>query len=226
VTNSLTQPGWRNAARAWGIFCLAGLFGTGAFFLIRRSFEDWRDVSAAGTASQTLLGILYAVLALIGAVKGDIVFRRKVLARALARARSAVGETGNILDVPLAPFCMLSLYRPWKIAHAISSWVIIPVMIGLAVFFRVGLPSLIGAEPGGNGALVRGPVYFGIGLALAYGALVYLVALARFVAWWQGDGRPETMPLPEQGSAGRDQGAGVREQESGVTAAASATTDH
>jgi hypothetical protein len=124
----------------------------------------------------------------------------------MTRARLAIGETGWAGDAPLAPFCMLSMYRPWKPAHAISSWVIIPAMVALAIFFRFGLPGMIGAD---WGALVRGPVYFGIGLALAYGAAVYLVALARFVGWWLGDGRDETMPLPGQES-------GVRSQESGV----------
>lgn len=196
MTSSLTQPGWRNPARAWGILCLAGLFGIGAFFLVRRSFEDWADVIDKGTAGATVLGILYAVLALVGLAKGEIIFRRKVLARALTRAHSAVGETGNIIDLPLAPFCMLSMYRAWKVAHAISSWVLIPLMVGLAFFFRFGLPAMIGPE---TGALVRGPVYFGIGLALAYGALVYLAALARFVGWWLGGAAGE-MPLPAPAS--------------------------
>src|SRR5262245_55078037 len=72
VTTSTTQPSWRNVARAWGIFCLAALFGVGAFFLVRRSLVDWHDVLEQGTAGQTLLGALYAVLALIGLVKGEI----------------------------------------------------------------------------------------------------------------------------------------------------------
>lgn len=147
----------------------------------------------AGTAGAGVLGLLYGVLALIGLAKGEVIFRRKVLARALARGRDAIGETGWPGDAPLAPFCMLSLYRPWKPAHAISSWVIIPAMIGLAFFFRFALPSMIGADAG---ALIRGPVYFGIALALAYGALVYVVTLARFIGWWLADGRDETLPLP------------------------------
>lgn len=193
MSTSIAVPAWRNWGRAWGLFVLASLFGTGGFFLLRRSLEDWNIVLHDGTASTGLLGALYAVLALIGLAKGEIIFRRKVLARALARGRSAIGETGWAGDAPLAPFCMLSLYRPWKPAHAISSWVLIPLMVGLAIFFRVGLPAMIGKE---TGALVRGPVYFGIALALAYGALVYVVMLARFVGWWLGDGRDETLPLP------------------------------
>lgn len=206
MTSSSTQPAWRNPARAWGIFVLAALFGVGAFFLLRRAFEDWSDVLDKGTAGVTLLGILYAVLALVGLAKGEVIFRRKILARALARARSAIGETGNVVDLPLAPFCMLSMYRPWKPAHAISSWVLIPLMVGLAIFFRVGLPGMIGAE---TGALVRGPVYFGIGLALAYGAAVYLIALVRFVGWWASGCRPDAIPLPEV--------TGTGSQKSGVT---------
>jgi hypothetical protein len=194
LSTSIAAPVWRNWGRTWGLIVLAALFGTGTFFLLKRSLKDWNDVLEAGTAGTGLLGVLYAVLAVIGLAKGEVIFRRKVLARALARGRSAIGETGWAGDAPLAPFCMLSLYRPWKPAHAISSWVIIPVMVGLAFFFRFGLPSMIGAE---MGALVRGPVYFGIALALAYGALVYVVALARFIGWWLSDGRDETLPLPE-----------------------------
>jgi hypothetical protein len=216
VTTSLTQPSWRNAGRAWGIFCLAALFAVGAFFLVRRSLTDWHDVLERETASPLTLGLLYGVLAVIGVVKGEIIFRRKVLARALARARSAIGETGNLADLPLAPFCMLSLYRPWKVAHAISSWVIIPVMVGLAVFFRIGLPAMVGPEPGGMGALVRGPVYFGIGLALAFAALVYLVALIRFVGWWLNDGRDETIPLPEIAVRGPRSAVGGQESAEGA----------
>ncbi len=194
MSTTIALPAWRNWGRAWGLFVLASLFGTGAFFLLRRSLADWSAVLDAGTAGAGLLSVLYAVLALIGLAKGEVIFRRKVLARALARGRNAIGETGWPGDAPLAPFCMLSLYRPWKPAHAISSWVIIPVMVGLAFFFRFGLPTMVGKE---MGDLVRGPVYFGIALALAYGALVYVVALARFVGWWVGDGREETLPLPQ-----------------------------
>lgn len=195
MSTSIAVHAWRNWGRVWGLFVLAALFGTGAFFLLRRSLEDWNLVLQKETAGIGLLGLLYAVLALIGLAKGELIFRRKVLARALARGRSAIGETGWAGDAPLAPFCMLSLYRPWKPAHAISSWVLIPLMVGLAFFFRFGLPSMIGSD---LGALVRGPVYFGIALALAYGALVYVVMLARFIAWWLGDGRDETVPLPEE----------------------------
>jgi uncharacterized membrane protein len=215
LSTSTAQPAWVNWGRAWGIFFLAVVFGVGGFFLFDKSIVDWNDVLREDTASTLVLGILYAVFALVGLVKGEIIFRRKILARALSRARSAIGATGWAGDVPLAPFCMLSMYRPWKPAHAISSWVIIPLMVGLAIFFRVGLPSMIGAEAG---ALVRGPVYFGIGLALAYGAAVYIVALMRFVGWWLNDGQPETVPLPEQGAGARGQGPGIRSQEPAATA--------
>jgi hypothetical protein len=70
-------------------------------------------------------------------------------------------------------------------------------MVGLAFFFRLGLERM-GLSPE-NAALVRGPVYFAIGLALAYGALVYLAALVRFLGWWTSDRRPETIPLAPLG---------------------------
>lgn len=193
MSTSTAQPGWVNWGRAWGILVLAALFGTGSFFLFRRSLEDWSYLLEKDVAGSTTLAVLYGVVALVGLAKGEFIFRRKVLTRALTRARSAIGETGWVGDALLAPFCMLSLYRPWKIAHAISSWVLIPLMVGLAIFFRVGLPSMIGEE---TGALVRGPVYFGIGLALAYGAVVYLVALARFLGWWLGGSSADAIPLP------------------------------
>jgi hypothetical protein len=44
-------------------------------------------------------------------------------------------------------------------------------------------------------ALVRGPVYFAIGIALVYGACVYLMALVRFLGWWLG-GAGGPVPLP------------------------------
>src|SRR5262245_38591902 len=124
---------WRNWGRAWGILALAGLFGIGGYFLIKRSLEDYHRLVHEYDYAAPLVGTLYLVLALIGLVKGEIIFRRKVLARALMRARAALGETGWKGDLLLAPFCMLSLYRPWKPAHAISSWVLIPLMVGLAL---------------------------------------------------------------------------------------------
>lgn len=186
---------WRNWGRAWGILVLAGLFGTGGFFLIRRSFADYHDLVHSYSFAPALVGTLFLILALVGLAKGEIIFRRKVLARALTRARAAIGETGWAGDLPLAPFCMLSLYRPWKPAHAISSWVLIPLMVGLAFLFRFGIPALVGEE---TGAMLRGPVYFGVGVALVYGAAVYLVALGRLVSWWSSDGQEATMPLPER----------------------------
>jgi hypothetical protein len=184
------SPCWAQCGRAWGIFLLGLLFGIGAFFLMRRSFVDW---PLAETTGGFWAYLLYGLIGLVGLAKGEVIFRRKVMARSLARARQAIGETGWRGDGPLAPFCMLSLYRPWKTAHAISSWVLIPLMVGLAIFFR----NLEGMGfSASTAALIRGPVYFGIGLALAYGAGVYLLALGRFLAWWAQDGRPETLPLP------------------------------
>jgi hypothetical protein len=190
VSTAAAQPGWVNAGRVWGILVLGALFGVGGYFLLRRSFADW---PTAAEASPTLVYVLYVLVGLAGLVKGEIIFRRKVMARSLARARQAIGETGWVGDAVLAPFCMLSLYRPWKIAHALSSWLLIPLMVGLAVFFR-NLERMGVAD--GTAALIRGPIYFGIGLALIYGCLVYLIALFRFLAWWQGNGQPETNPLP------------------------------
>ena len=173
-----TNAAWKNWARAWGILVLAGLFAIGGYFLIKRSLVDYSDLKETYSYSPILVGSLYLILALVGLAKGELIFRRKILARALTRARAAIGETSWVGDLPLAPFLMLSMYRPWKKAHAISSWVLIPLMVGLAIFFRLGLPSLIGESAG---ALARGPVYFGVGLALVYGAVVYVAALAKLI---------------------------------------------
>jgi hypothetical protein len=196
LSESATSPAWQNWARCWGILVLGALFGVGGYFLFRRSLEDWRLLREGGEPpfAPGLVYALYALVGLVGLVKGEIIFRRKVLARSLARARQAVGETGWIGDLPLAPFCLLSMYRPWKPAHAISSWVIIPIMVGLAFFFRFGL-GLLGMGDATQ-AIVRGPIYFGIGLALAYGSGVYAVYLLRLVAWWLTAPTPETIPLP------------------------------
>lgn len=187
-----TLPTWVNAGRAWGMLVLAALFGVGGFFLFRRSFQDWNLLQEANTSAALLYG-LYGGLGLIGLVKGEMIFRRKVMARSLSRARDAIGETGWAGDAPLAPFCMLSLYRPWKTAHAISSWVLIPIMVGLAFFFRFGLEAM-GMDKT-TAALIRGPVYFAIGIALIYGLGVYAVALVRFLGWWLG-GAAGPIPLP------------------------------
>src|SRR4051794_14444309 len=72
LATSTAIPTWVNAGRAWGMFFLAAVFGVGSFFLFRRSLEDWHNVLEKGTAGGVLLGVLYAVLALIGLVKGEI----------------------------------------------------------------------------------------------------------------------------------------------------------
>jgi len=195
LTTSTHEPAWRNPARAWGLLVLATLFGVGGFFLFRRSLEDYLLVLDQEAASPVVVNLLYGVLAVVGLAKGEVIFRRKVMARALARGRDAIGE-GCSCDLPLAPFVMLSMVRPWKRSHAISSWVLIPLMVGLAFFFRFGLEAM--GMSATTAALVRGPVYFGIALALAYAAALYLVALLRFVGWWMTDGKPETIPLPGQ----------------------------
>jgi hypothetical protein len=192
---ALAGPAWRNLGRAWGLLFLAGLFGAGGYFLLKRSLEDWQTLLPVGEpapVSPALVYLLYGLLAVLGLAKGEVIFRRKIVARTVARAQRAIGETGWAGDAPLAPFCLLSLYRPWQRAHAISSWLIIPLMIALAVICRVFLDPL-----------ERGPIYFGVGLALAYASLVYVYYLVRFLAWWVADARPETLPLPEAAASRR-----------------------
>lgn len=192
--NETDHAGWRNWGRAWGILMLAALFGIGGFFLIKRSIADYKFlIGSPNDYAPAMVGTIYLILGVIGVAKGEFIFRRKVLARAMTRAHSAIGETGWKGDVPLAPFCMLSMYRPWKKAHAISSWVLIPLMVGLALLFRFVFPSIVGEA---TGALLRGPVYFAVGLALLYAAAIYLVALGRLVSWWASDGQETSIPLP------------------------------
>jgi hypothetical protein len=184
----------KTLGQLWGQLFLIALFGMGGFRLTDKAvgFTHDRGLTESDSPMQPRGVIdfaLYGLLLVLGAGKAEMLFRRKFIPRTLARARDALGETGWKGDYPLAPFCMLSLYRPWKKKHLILSWVLIPAMVGLAVLFVAVIPD----------SPFKGAVDLGIGLALFYGAVVYLIYLLRFIAWWLGQGaNPETMPFPRR----------------------------
>ncbi len=187
------QPLGKTLGQLWGIVVLAAVFGMGGYRLTDKAVGFTHDRGLTNSASamrptSALDYALYGLLLVIGAGKAEMLFRRKFIPRTLARARDALGETGWKGDYLLAPFCMLSLYRPWQRKHLILSWVLIPAMVGLAVFFVV----VVEDSP------FKGAVDLGIGLALLYGAAVYLIALFRLLGWWGQGANPETMPFPRR----------------------------
>lgn len=129
---------------------------------------------------------LYGFIILLGVGKSFAIFYRKMVPRTLARCRSALGETGWSMDYLLAPFCMLSLYRPWKKKHAILSWIVIPVMVLLAVSFILWVPD----------SVIKAAVDWAVGGALAFAALLYVWALIRFIGWLVMGAKIEQHPFP------------------------------
>jgi hypothetical protein len=175
------RQSWKKTlGQLWGLLFLTALFGFGAYRLLSKGIDLFRP--------EAVYFVLYGLLTLIGAAKGEFVFRRQFINRTLARGRTALGETGWDGDYVLAPFCMLSLYRPWQTKHLVISWVLIPVMVALAILFV----AVIADGP------FKGAVDWGIGLALAYAALILLVYLLRFL-WWLlvESANQRTIPLPE-----------------------------
>jgi hypothetical protein len=130
---------------------------------------------------------LFALIILLGIGKSWAIFHRRMVPRTLARGRKALGETGSGWDYLFAPFCMLSLYRPWQRKHAILSWVLIPVMIGLAISFIVIVPD----------GVTKAAVDWAVGLALAYATLLYVIAFLRLLWWALTGAKLANHPLPE-----------------------------
>jgi hypothetical protein len=178
------QSTGKTLAQFWGIAVLGFLFGMGGYRLLMKAYSLYTSHPPLDLGDYAL----YALLLVFGVGKAEMLFRRKFIPRTLARARDAIGETGWAGDYPLAPFLMLSLYRPWQKKHAIMSWVLIPIMVGLAVLFAI--------EQGVPDGTFKGAVDLAIGLALAFAALVFLVYLLRLLAWWMGGAKAESNPLP------------------------------
>jgi hypothetical protein len=174
------QPLAKTVGQLWGIVFLAVVFGMGAYRLTAKGFGLFKPQEAS-------YYFAYAVLLVLGAAKAEFLFRRKFVPRTLARGRDALNST---LDYILAPFCMLSFYRPWSVKHAVLSWAIVPIMVTLAVLFARQEPIPDGAFKGG--------VDVAIGLALAVTAAIYLVCAFRLLAWWTAGANAETIPLPRR----------------------------
>jgi hypothetical protein len=173
------QPLGRTLGQLWGTFFLAVLFGMGAYRLTAKGCRLFEP--------ETSYFVVYAVLLIFGAAKGEFLFRRKFVARTLARGRDALNSS---LDYVLAPFCMLSFYRPWSIKHAVLSWAIVPIMVGLAVLFAH--PTLLPDNE------YKGGVDMAIGLALAYTAGIFVVYWFRVLGWWLTGGTADSIPLPRR----------------------------
>jgi hypothetical protein len=198
-TVSDRQTFGKTLAQFWGIAFLALLFGMGAYRLMHKAYLlTWGGIESSPGEPPIYPGVpltwweylLFAVIILLGIGKSWAIFHRKMVPRTLARARMALGETGWKGDYLLAPFCMLSLYRPWQRKHAIFSWILIPVMVALAVCFIVVVP---------NGPF-KAAVDWAVGLALAYAAFLYVVALLRLLAWVILSRNAEKHPLPTTAS--------------------------
>ena len=191
ATITRPQTSARTLGQIWGLVALALLFGMGAYRLLMKAYT----LTYVGTGEPpTCLGIPitwydWAILGgciLLGLGKAYGIFYKKMVPRTLARCRTALGETGNSLDYVLAPFCMLSLYRPWKVKHAILSWLVVPVMVLLAVSFVVWVPD----------SPQKAAVDWGVGLALAIASLLYVMALLQFLGWLISGAKLERHPFP------------------------------
>jgi hypothetical protein len=165
--------------QVWGILFLTGLFGSGAYRLTTKGIQIYQDHPPLTTLDYLIYGGIFV----LGMAKAEVLFRRALVRRTLARARHALLTP---LDYLLAPFCMFSFYRPWVRKHQITSLILVPIMVCLAVYFTLGdiHPTL------------KGAVDLAIGLALGYAALGYLYALLRLIAWRLSGAAPEANPLP------------------------------
>src|SRR4051794_12949676 len=104
------QSTGKTLGQLWGILFLGLLFGMGGYRLLGKVFLPARDGSPPLIESALTMGdyLIYAAALVFGFGKAEMLFRRKFVPRTLARARSALGETGWAGDYVLAPFCMLS----------------------------------------------------------------------------------------------------------------------
>lgn len=176
----------KSLGQLWGLIALAGLFGMGGYRLLRKAYQLTYDGTGAGVPITWYDWFLLGLIILLGVGKAYGIFYKKMVPRTLARCRTALGETGWSLDYVLAPFCMLSLYRPWKLKHAILSWIVIPVMVLLAVSFILWVPD----HP------IKAAVDWAVGGALAFSAVLYVIALLRLVGWLATGAKVESHPFP------------------------------
>jgi hypothetical protein len=179
-------------AQLWGISLLGLLFGMGAYRLIKKGYMlIWGGVDGPepypGMPVSGFDYFLFGLLILLGIGKSWAIFHRRMVPRTLARGRRALGETGSGWDYLFAPFCMLSLYRPWQRKHAILSWVLIPLMVGLAISFIVIVPD----------SVFKAAVDLAVGLALAYATCLYAIAFVRVLGWALTGAKLANHPLPE-----------------------------
>jgi hypothetical protein len=183
------QPAGKTLAQLWGILLLGALFGTGGYRLLKKAYELTFVDAGQGPPGYPIAAFdyfLFGLIILLGIVKAYVIFQKRLVPRTLARGRMALGETGWVGDYLLAPFCMLSLYRPWQRKHAILSWVLIPVMVALAVCFLV-----LDIDP-----VFKAAVDWAVGLALAWAALLYAMAFVQVLLWAMTGKKPERNPLP------------------------------
>jgi len=185
----------KTLGQIWGLLALAALFGMGGYRLMKKAYMlTYVGISAGPDQPLICYGIpitafdwfLYGLIILLGVGKAYAIFYRKMVPRTLARCRTALGETGWSMDYLLAPFCMLSLYRPWKKKHAILSWIVVPVMVLLAVSFILWVPD----------SVFKAAVDWAVGGALAFAALLYVIALLRFIVWLVMGAKTEKHPFP------------------------------
>lgn len=185
------QTAAKTLGQIWGLVALAGLFGMGGYRLLKKAYVltyvgTGDPVVCAGIPLTAFDWFLYGLIILLGVGKAYGIFYRKMVPRTLARCRTALGETGWSMDYLLAPFCMLSMYRPWKKKHAILSWIVIPVMVLLAVSFIVWVPD----------SVFKAAVDWAVGGALAFAALLYVFNLLRLIGWLAAGARFEKHPFP------------------------------
>lgn len=175
----------KTLGQIWGLLALAALFGMGGYRLLNKAYS-LTYLQTEGIPLTAFDWFLYGLIILLGVGKAYAIFYRKMVPRTLARCRTALGETGWSMDYLLAPFCMLSLYRPWKKKHAILSWIVIPVMVLLAVSFVLWVPD----------SVFKAAVDWAVGGALAFAAVLYIVALVRLLGWLAMGAKFEKHPFP------------------------------
>jgi len=186
------QTTLKTIGQLWGLIGLAVLFGMGSYRLMRKAvlltyFGEGEPPVALGIPITWYDYALFGFIILLGIGKAYMIFYKKLVPRTLARCRMALGETGNSLDYLLAPFCMLSLYRHWKVKHAILSWLVLPLMVLLAVSFILWVPN----------SPFKAAVDFAVGGALGFAALLYFVALLRLLGWLGTGAKTENHPFPK-----------------------------